>query len=87
MMIVKIVSVDRRNMIASCCKASDNKNSPRFFVTWKSRRFTPKVGDSYRANPVHKFVDRNDGSELVHGIIYETRSMEEKLGENRFAKN
>ena len=85
-MIVKILSVDRRNMIASCCKASDNKGLPRFFVSWNNRRFTPKIGNSYSARPRHSFVNRNDGHELVHGFISETKSMEEKLNENKSRK-
>ena len=85
-MLVKILSVDRRNMIASCCKASDASGTPKFFVSWKSRRFTPKAGDSYSCMPVHEFVTRGEGCELVHGFLHEQKSMEDKLNDNKFRK-
>ena len=85
-MLVKILSVDRRNMIASCCKASEPNGKPKFSVSWKSRRFTPKVGDSYSCSLIHKFVTRGDGCELVHGFLAEQKSMEDKLNDNKFRK-
>ena len=90
-MIVKIIDTNTTYKTAIACMASNwydyKKNRPRIIVTWKTVGFVPISGHSYSVTPCHEWVPSRKGRDLVHGIMDDSKSMEEKLFENYYRKN
>ena len=85
-MIIRIIEVNEKYKTATACMASNwldsKREKSRLIVKWDMQHFVPRPGHSYSVMPCHEWVKSKRGVDLVHGIMDETKSMEEKLFES-----